>query len=82
MQARNPLGVSNSQLAQVEAQQKQIIQIFNSKYSHLEHRRDFYTNINTIARFSIAREFKKDKVNEMWTNWVQWYESYQPDKIS
>jgi hypothetical protein len=48
----------------------------------LEHRRDFYTNINTIARFSIAREFKKEKVNEMWTNWVQWYESYQPDKIS
>lgn len=82
MQSTNPLGISNSELAQVEAQQKQIIEIFNKKFSHLEHRRDFYTNIYTVARFSIAREFKKEKVNEMWTKWVEWYESYQPDKIS
>jgi predicted nucleic-acid-binding Zn-ribbon protein len=55
MQSKNPLGITNSELAQVEAQQKQIIDIFNSKFSHLEHRRDFYTNIYTVARFSIAR---------------------------
>lgn len=79
---QNPLGITNSELAQVEAQQKLCIAIFNDKFQHLEHRREFYTNIHTIARFSIAREFKKDKVTEMWAKWVEWYESYKPDQIS
>lgn len=82
MQSSNPLGISNSELAQVEAQQKQIIDIFNKKFSHLEHRRDFYTNLIIVTKFSIAREFKKDKVNDMWTKWVEWYESFKPDQIS
>lgn len=55
MQSQNPLGVTNSELAQVEATQKLIIEQFNTKYGHLEHRRQFYTNINTVARFCIAR---------------------------
>lgn len=34
-----------------------------------------------IARFSIAREFKEEKVYEMWENWVRWWQSFNPDKI-
>lgn len=55
MDKQNPLGITNSELAQVEAQQRIIIDIFNDKFKHLEHRRDFYTNIHTVTRFSIAR---------------------------
>lgn len=62
MQSQNPLNISNSELAQAEAQQQILIGTFNDKYSHLEHRRDFYTNINTVTRFCIAREFNKSKV--------------------
>jgi accessory colonization factor AcfC len=56
--------------------------IFSDKFSHLEHRKYFYTNIFAVTRFSIAREFKKEKVIEMWVKWVEWYESYKPDEIS
>lgn len=81
MDNQNPLGISNSELAQVEAYQKTINEIFNDKFKHLEHRRDFYTNIQAITRFSIAREFKKEKVIEMWVKWVEWYEDFKPDQI-
>lgn len=39
MQSNNPLNITNSELAQVEAQQKQIVEIFNKKFAHLEQRR-------------------------------------------
>lgn len=35
-----------------------------------------------MARFAIAREFKKEKVLDMWKKWVQWHEEYRPDLIS
>ena len=82
MDKHNPLGITNSELAQVEAQQKIINQHFTANFKHLEHRRDFYTNIYTITRFCIARDFKKEKVTEMWVKWVQWYEDFKPDAIS
>ena len=39
MKSENPLNISNSELAQVEAQQRIIVDTFNDKYKHLEHRR-------------------------------------------
>jgi hypothetical protein len=79
---RNPLHVTNSELAQIEAFQKELVDIFRKDHSAIAEKEHFYTNINTVARFSVAREFKKEKIIEMWTNWIKWYEDYRPDLIS
>lgn len=69
----NPMWITNSEMAQVEAYQRDILDIFRKEYSHLADRESFYTNINTVARFSIAREFEQKKIVEMWRNWIKWY---------
>lgn len=53
----NPIRVTNSEYAQVEAYQKEIVEIFRKEYSELKQKEPFYTNINTVTRFCIAREF-------------------------
>jgi hypothetical protein len=58
----NPIRITNSELAQVEAYQHDIQTIFRQEYAHLADREQFYTNINTVTRFSIAREFEQKKV--------------------
>ncbi len=35
-----------------------------------------------MTRFCIAREFEREKIIEMWKNWIKWYEDYRPDLIS
>jgi hypothetical protein len=69
----NPLFISNSELAQVEAYRKELLQIFRTEYKELEAKEDFFTNIYTVTRFSIAREFEKEKIIEMWRNWIKWF---------
>ncbi len=42
----------------------------------------FYTNIDNLLRFFIARELKADPAFLMWKSWVNWHSTYQPHKIS
>lgn len=42
---RNPINITNSEMAQVETYQREIIDIFNKEFSHLEERRNLYTKI-------------------------------------
>jgi len=58
------------------------LDIFKKDYKEIAEKEEFYTNINTITRFSVAREFKKEKIIEMWKGWIKWYEDYRPDKIT
>ena len=51
----NPLFITNSQLAQVEAYQKEMIDLFRKEHPELASKENFYTNIHTATRFSIAR---------------------------
>lgn len=74
--------ITNSELAQVHACRDQLIAIFRKEYSNLHAKEDFYTNLHTVTRFSVAREFDRDKVIEMWRNWIKWFEDYRPDTIS
>ena len=69
-------------MAQVEAYQKRLITIFEKEYPQLSERKELYTSIHAVARFSIGREFEEEKVVEMWRNWIKWYEEYRPDLIS
>ena len=49
-------------MAQVEAYQKRLITIFEKEYPQLSERKELYTSIHAVARFSIAREFEEEKV--------------------
>jgi hypothetical protein len=69
-------------LAQVETYQKEIIEIFRTEFRNLKEKEHFYTNTNTVTRLCIAREFDREKIIEMWRNWIKWYEDYRPDLIS
>lgn len=55
--------------------------IIDKEYSAAKDRKDLYTDIRTMGRFAIAREFNKAKTFEMWRKWIQWYEDYRPDLI-
>ena len=59
-----------------------MIKIFKTDYRQYSDKEDFYTNLHTVTRFSIAREFDKEKTIELWRNWIKWYEDYRPDQIS
>ena len=78
----NPLRITNSQLSQVKATQTALVEIFNKDFPELAPRLDHYTNLNAVARFCIAREFDRPKVEQQWRKWIKWYEEYRPDEVS
>ena len=51
----NPLYITNSELAQVQAYQKELMEIFKKEYENIGDKLDFYTEIHAVTRFSIAR---------------------------
>jgi len=42
---------------------------------------DFYTDIDNVTRFLIARDFKVPKALEMWKKWYNWRITYRADAI-
>ena len=59
-------------MAQVNAYQKKILEIFEKEYAgkQLPYDKDFYTNDITCTKMSIARDFKEKETIEMWTKWM------------
>lgn len=43
--------------------------------------KEYYTDINNVTRFLIARDFKVPKALEMWKKWYDWRITYRADAI-
>ena len=80
MHASHPT-ITNTEMAQAESYQKAAKQIFRKEFTTTKLTEEFYTDLQAMIRFSIAREFKKEKVLDMWRKWVVWHEEYRPDLI-
>lgn len=66
-------GLTNSELAIAEAIAVEIRTIFDKEFTGAKDRVALYTDLRTITRFAVAREFNRAKTIEMWRNWVKWY---------
>ena len=78
----NEYNISEAQLQKLEVLQQKSVSALQSIYPQLVPLQDFYTNIDCILRFLIAREFDSNKAFEMWKKWVDWRLSYKPELIS
>lgn len=74
--------ITDAQLKKLETLQVQTQKIINEQYPDLSPKMNFFTNIDAILRFLVAREFNTEKALIMWKNWVEWRLSYKPDEIS
>lgn len=52
-----------------------------AKLDPLGANKEYYTDINNVTRFLIARDFKVPKALEMWKKWYDWRITYRADAI-
>lgn len=60
--------------------QKVVLEEFK-KLDPTLNRIDYYTDIDNVTRFLIARDFKVPKALEMWKKWYNWRITYRADSI-
>lgn len=72
--------LKEKEIAQAYDFQKITIEEFKKLDPSLN-RVDYYTDINNVTRFLIARDFKVSKALEMWKKWYNWRITYRADYI-
>jgi len=79
-QISSEFGLKEKEIQQAYNFQEIVIEEF-IKIDSSKTNMDFYTDIDNVTRFLIARDFKVPKALEMWKKWYHWRITYRADAI-